>query len=197
MAASALALQSRFPTRREPFLLQKTAACTPGFCRDANRLRRGQVISQAGWPTECWYRVLASAAEKCAMLSDGRRQIVDLALPGDFFAFSARTDGQHFIEAIIDDTRIACYPCARVEMVADANPEVARALHEVALAAAARAERQILILGQMTAEEKVAAFLLSMVERLSGDGKDEVTLPVSRYEIERAWCTPFPAKRFC
>ena len=131
------------------------------------------------------------------MLSDGMRQIVDLALPGDFFAFSARTDGQHFIEAIIDGTRIACYPCARVEMVTDANPEVARALHEVALAAAARAERQILILGQMTAEEKVAAFLLSMVERLSGDGKDEVTLPVSRYEIERAWCTPFPAKRFC
>jgi CRP/FNR family transcriptional regulator, nitrogen fixation regulation protein len=47
----------------------------------------------------------------------------------------------------------------------------------------ARAERQILVLGQMTAAEKVVAFLLSMVERLSGDGKDEGTLPVSRYEI--------------
>ncbi len=68
-------------------------------------------------------------------------------------------------------------------MVADANPTVARALHEVALAAAGRAERQILILGQVTAAQKVVAFLLSMVERLSGDGKDEVTLPVSRYEI--------------
>jgi CRP-like cAMP-binding protein len=90
---------------------------------------------------------------------------------------------------------LLCVPFG-VEMVADANPEVARALHEVALAAAARAERQILILGQMTAAEKVVAFLLSMVQRLSPDGKDEVTLPVSRYEIERAWCTPFPAKRF-
>jgi CRP/FNR family nitrogen fixation transcriptional regulator len=37
----------------------------------------------------------------------------------------------------------------------------------------------------MTAAEKVVAFLLNMVEveRLSGDGKDEVALPVSRYEI--------------
>ena len=145
--------------------------------------RRGQVIPQPSWPTERWYRVLAGAAEKCAVLSDGRRQIVDLALPGDFFAFSASMDGQYFIEAIADDTLLACYPRARVEMVAGANPEVARALHEVALAAVARAERQILILGQMTAAEKVVAFLLSMVERLSGDGKDEVTLPVSRYEI--------------
>jgi CRP-like cAMP-binding protein len=86
--------------------------------------RRGQVIPQAGWPTERRYRVLVGAAEKCAMLSDGRRQIVDLALRGDFFAFSTRTDGQHFIEAIVDDTVIACYPRARVEMVADANPKL-------------------------------------------------------------------------
>jgi CRP/FNR family transcriptional regulator, nitrogen fixation regulation protein len=184
MPASALALQSRFRTRQEslpsaekpPLALLDSVAMRIGC-------RRGQVIPQAGWPTERWYRVLAGAAEKCSILPDGRRQIVDLALPGDFFAFSARTDGQHFIEAIVDDTLIACYPRARVEMIADANPEVARALHEVALKAAARAERQILILGQMTAAEKVVAFLLSMVERLSGDGKDEVTLPVSRYEI--------------
>ena len=145
--------------------------------------RRGQVIPQPGGPIDCWYRVLAGAAEKCAILADGRRQIVDLVLPGDFFSFSCRTDGQHFIEAIVDDTLIACYSRARVEKVADLNPEVARVIGEVAFAAAARAERQILILGQMTAAEKVVAFLISMVERLSGDGGDEVTLPVSRYEI--------------
>jgi len=35
----------------------------------------------------------------------------------------------------------------------------------------------------MTAPEEVVAFLLDMVERLSGNSKEEVTLPMSRYEI--------------
>ena len=184
MATTALAAQSRFPTSREALAPAKKS---PLALLDSIAVRlncqRGQVISRAGRPTDCWYSVLAGAAEKCALQADGRRQIVDLVLPGDFFAFSPGTEGQHFVEAIVDDTIIAYYPRPRVETVADANPEVARAIREVALAATARAECQILILGQTSAAEKVIAFLLSMVERLSTPGRDEVTLPVSRYEI--------------
>jgi hypothetical protein len=91
---SALALQSRFPTRRGPLLpWEKPPLALLDSVAMRIGCRRGQVIPQAGWPTERRYRVLVGAAEKCAMLSDGRRQIVDLALRGDFFAFSTRTDG--------------------------------------------------------------------------------------------------------
>ena len=184
MAASSLASQSGLMARPKPL---PRAEKSPVALLDPVAIRigcrRGQVLSQAGWPTERLYRVLGGAAAKCAILSDGRRQIIDFAFPGDFFSFGCEDDVQHFLQAIVDDTLIACYPRVRVKMVADANPDVARALQEVALEAAARAERQILVLGQTTAPEKVVAFLLGMVQRLSGNGKDAVTLPVSRYEI--------------
>ena len=88
------------------------------------------------------------------------------------------------VEAVVDDTVLACYPRRRAETIADANPEVARAIREMAFAAIARAERQILILGQKSAPEKVVAFLISLVAR--GENQcmqEEVVLPVSRYEI--------------
>ena len=68
-------------------------------------------------------------------------------------------------------------------MLADANPEVARAIRERAFAAISRAESQILILGQMSALEKVGTFLLTMVERLLSRARDEITLPMSRSEM--------------
>ena len=40
--------------------------------------------------TEHWYCVISGAARKYALLSDGRRRIIDFLLPGDFFGFRAR-----------------------------------------------------------------------------------------------------------
>jgi CRP-like cAMP-binding protein len=184
MASSALAPRFKFPTGRD-LLPPPKKSLLDVLDSLAVRIncRRGQVVCQPGQLSNSWYRVLAGAAEKYAMQADGRRQIVDLLLPGDFFGFNGRKNDEHLVEAVVDDTVIACYPRGRAEMVADTNPEVARAIRELVFATLARAESQILILGQMSAPEKVAAFLLSMLERLSSRGKDEVTLPVSRYEI--------------
>jgi CRP-like cAMP-binding protein len=87
------------------------------------------------------------------------------------------------VEAVVEDTVLACYPRGRAERLADADPEVARAIREMAFAAIARAERQILILGQKSAPEKVVAFLVSLVERRENQCQEQVALPVSRYEI--------------
>ena len=46
---------------------------------------RGQEICSEGQSLEHWYFLISGAARRCAIRSDGRRQIVDLMLPGDFF----------------------------------------------------------------------------------------------------------------
>ncbi len=145
---------------------------------------RGQIISDGGPLADCWCRVLAGAVQKWALRADGARRIVDLLFPGDFFGLSENQRDQYVVEAVVDDTVLACYPRRRAETIADANPEVARAIREMAFAAIARAERQIEILGQKGAPEKVVAFLISLVARREcNQCQEEIVLPVSRYEI--------------
>jgi CRP/FNR family transcriptional regulator, nitrogen fixation regulation protein len=145
--------------------------------------RRGQEICSAAQSVECWYLLLSGAARRCTIRSDGHRQIVDLLLPGDFFglAFGGQSDAT--IESVAGTTVVASYPRPRIEALADSDPEIARELREIAFKALSRMQTQMLILGRITATEKVGSFILEMAARLSNGDTEAVALPVSRYDI--------------
>lgn len=143
---------------------------------------RGQEICGQNRRADHWYCVVAGVARRCVVRADGRRQIVDLLLPGDFFGFSATDEYGFTVEAISDGTIVANYPRQRVELLADADPRIARQLRQVAFDALSRLQAQILIVGRITALEKVGSFILEMGERMSGPA-GVVMLPVSRYDI--------------
>jgi len=142
---------------------------------------RGQEIPNNSGPAGHWYYVIAGAVRRCTIRSDGRRQIVDLMLPRDFFFVS---DGKNegTIEAIVEETVLASYPGGRVEQLAERDPQFARELREVAFQSLTRSQDQLLILGGITALEKVGSFLLLLDGRAS-ETKGQVELPVSRYDI--------------
>jgi CRP/FNR family nitrogen fixation transcriptional regulator len=102
-------------------------------------------------------------------------------LPRDFFFVS---DGKNegTIEAIVEETVLASYPGGRVEQLAERDPQFARELRDVAFQSLTRSQDQLLILGGITALEKVGSFLLSLAGRAS-DTREQVELPVSRYDI--------------
>src|ERR1700730_18038087 len=68
----------------------------PGFLPHVDSMRgivsyqRGEEIYANTDLAEHWYCVISGAARKYALLSDGRRRIIDFLLPGDFFGFRAR-----------------------------------------------------------------------------------------------------------
>jgi CRP/FNR family nitrogen fixation transcriptional regulator len=47
----------------------------------------------------------------------------------------------------------------------------------------ARLQAQLLIVGRITAPEKVGSFILEMAKRLSAEHGNSVALPMSRYDI--------------
>jgi CRP/FNR family nitrogen fixation transcriptional regulator len=142
---------------------------------------RGQEISGDPGPSGHWYYVIVGAVRRCTVRSDGRRQIVDLMLPGDFF-FVSDSKNEATIEAIAEDTVLASYPGQRIDALAERDPHFARELRDVAFQSLGRSEAQLLILGRVTALEKVGAFLLSLDGRAS-QRRGEVELPISRYDI--------------
>lgn len=127
--------------------------------------------------------MVSGAAGKYSTQPDGRRQMIDLLLPGDFFGFFSQQDHEFTVEAIVEKTVVAHYPRRRVEAVAEADPQLARELNEIALATLSRTESMLVILGRVTALEKVGAFLLEMTCRLPSSSHDDVVLPVSRSDI--------------
>jgi CRP/FNR family nitrogen fixation transcriptional regulator len=127
--------------------------------------------------------VISGGARQCTTRADGRRQIVELLLPGDFFGFCARKEYDFSVEAVAEGTRIACYPRQRIEATAERDPALARELRMLAFEAISRSQAQLLIVGRLTATEKVGGFLLAMSGRLSVGPADVVSLPISRYDI--------------
>jgi CRP/FNR family transcriptional regulator, nitrogen fixation regulation protein len=142
---------------------------------------RGQEIPESSAPAGHWYCVIVGAVRHCTIRSDGRRQIVDLMLPRDFFFVSdSKRDGT--TEAVVEETVLASYPGARMEQLAERDPLFARELREVALQSLTRSQDQLQIVGGVNALEKVGSFLLSLDGRGS-EKRGQVELPVSRYDI--------------
>jgi len=148
-----------------------------------SRYEKDQEIYPQESPVGCWYRVVSGAARRFALRADGKRQIIDLSLSGDMFGFGIC--GKHVFnaEAITPGTVIARYPTSRIDSLVVSHPHAARELRDTVVAAIARLNTLILILGRTTAEEKVGAFLLYMQERVGSGKVAQLALPITRYDI--------------
>jgi CRP-like cAMP-binding protein len=104
---------------------------------------RGQEICSEGQPVEYWYFLISGAARRCTIRPDGRRQIVDLLLPGDFFGLAFGDQSDSTIEAVAENTVVAGYPRPRIEILADSDPKIARELREIAFTALSRMQAQL------------------------------------------------------
>jgi CRP-like cAMP-binding protein len=176
MAAGARARGRLEPPTRDPlegsnYLLAKT------------RYRHGEEVYAPEDSAEYWYRVMSGTARKCAVRADGRRQIIDFLLPGDFFGLITRHQHRFAVEAVTDGTEVARYQRGKLERLADFDPRIGRLIREAAFEAISRAQARMLILGRMSAVEKVGAFLVEMAERSHGGAREEIVLSMSRYDI--------------
>jgi CRP-like cAMP-binding protein len=127
--------------------------------------------------------MVCGCARKCEVRSDGRRQIVDFLLPGDFFGLITRDEHRFSVEAVSDGTAVARYPRRRIERLVDFDPRIGRSIREAAFEASSRSQARMVILGRMSAIEKVGAFLIEMAERTRRPMVGGVELSMSRYDI--------------
>jgi CRP-like cAMP-binding protein len=144
--------------------------------------RDEEIYPQQG-SVECWCLVVAGVARRYTLRADGRRQIVDLLLPGDFFGFEVGGTHAFTADAIAAETVIGRYQVSRLEALAASDPHAARELLGIISNAMSRLHSLLMILGRTTAEQKVGAFLLYMHDRLRSIRANRVALPVSRYDI--------------
>jgi CRP/FNR family nitrogen fixation transcriptional regulator len=144
--------------------------------------REQDIVSQDG-QSESWYCIISGAARQCLIRRDGRRQIVDILLPGDLFGMTP-DGGQRFaVQAVAENTIVASYPRQRVEALMESNPQIVQDMQRRVFETMARLQEHLLIVGTMTSIEKVRAFLGYMTERLPPNPDGGIVLPLSRYDI--------------
>lgn len=125
------------------------------------------------------YKVVSGAVRTYKVLNDGRRQINAFYLPGDCFGLELGDEHTWSSEAIVGST-IAMVKRSAVLSASKRDGEVARQLWSMTAGQLDKARNHALLLIK-SAQERVAAFLLEMSQRLAHS--DSVELAMGRQDI--------------
>lgn len=135
--------------------------------------QKGAAIYFESDPNNYWYEVICGIVRTCRLHTDGHRQLTGFYYAGDVFGVD---DGPIHIESAEAVTE------ATIRRHDRDSHDSATAQHAVALQRALDcARRCIFLFGHKTAGARVAAFLITMEERL--DAGDGVAVPMSRTDI--------------
>jgi CRP/FNR family transcriptional regulator, nitrogen fixation regulation protein len=140
---------------------------------------RNEEIFGENEPAEYVYKVVTGTVRTYKILTDGRRQISGFHLPGDIFGLEAGEEHTFSAEAISEAT-VLVVKRSTVTALAQRDGDIARQLWNLTARELHRAHEHMLLLIK-NAQERVAAFLLEMAERVPVG--NTVELPMSRQDI--------------
>lgn len=148
------------------------------------RLTKGQPVFHEGDTAEHLFSVSCGVVRTSKVLADGRRQVTGFLGPGSFLGLSYAGTYNYSADAV-NAIRLHRFPKERLIGLSSRIPELERFLLNMAASELAAAQDQILLLGRMTARERMASFLLGRSARGGPDSTPsaEVDLVMSRRDI--------------
>jgi CRP/FNR family transcriptional regulator len=130
-----------------------------------------------------YYKVVSGTVRLCKITEDGRRQIATFLFPGDFFGWCSGDTHAYSAEAVTD-ARLEKLPRARTEERMQSDHQLGRRLMTLLSNQLASAHDHLLLLGRMTAKERIARFLIQLVKRQRiAPGAAGVELPMNRSDV--------------
>ena len=121
----------------------------------SRRVAADETILAEGDPVGEVYEVAAGVVRLCKLLPDGRRAVLGFRLAGEVFGLGS--GGEHGCTAeAVTDVRLRSCRGRAVEAAAERSPEVRRRLSAVLWRELGEARASLLVLGRMTARERVA-----------------------------------------
>lgn len=153
----------------------------------ATRLvKQGEALYRAHDPFQSIYAVRAGSFKTVLMHRDGREQVTGFHLPGDSLGLDGVCSGRHSCDAIaIEDSNVCIIPFSLLEAMCREVKVVQHHVHRLMSSEIVRESVLMMLLGTMSAEQRVAAFLLNMSERLKARGYSpaQFNLRMTREEI--------------
>jgi CRP/FNR family transcriptional regulator len=149
-------------------------------------LRRGDALYNAGDAFVALYAVRSGFFKTRVASEDGRDQVTGFQMAGELLGFDGIGSERHTCDAVaLEDSQVCAIPFAQLESLSREFGDLQRQLHRVMSREIVRDHGVMLLLGSMRAEERLAAFLLNLTQRLAARGFSgtSLVLRMTREEI--------------
>jgi len=150
------------------------------------RVARGAALFRNGDAFEYLYAVRSGAFKTVSVSRHGEEKITGFQLAGELMGLDAINSGRHGCDGVaLEDSEVCAIPFAALEKLALTVPALQHQLFRVLSSDISRDQGLMLLLGSMAAEQRLAAFLLSLSRRYQrlGFAADRFTLRMTRDEI--------------
>jgi len=150
------------------------------------RIKRGSAVFSAGEKFTSLYAIRSGFFKTCITTADGRDQVTGFQMTGEIIGLDGIVSDRHSCDAIaLEDAEVCVMPFDQVEELSREFTTLQHHIHKIMSREIVRDHSVMLLLGSMRAEERLAAFLLNLVQRLHARGfsQSELVLRMTREEI--------------
>jgi CRP/FNR family transcriptional regulator len=160
-------------------IVSKLAGCK-------RRVRQGESLYRSGADFHCIFVVRAGMFKTILIDSEGREQVTGFHMTGEVLGLDGiETELCQSSAVALEDSEVWEIPFNRMEALCRQDPAMQRMFHRLMSREIQRDYLMMLLLGSMSAEERLAAFLVNLSQRLTARGYSPLrfVLRMSRREI--------------
>ena len=130
-------------------------------------MHKNDFLYHDGDPTGSIFAVRSGCIKTMTESSNGEEQIVGFHLPGELVGLDGFANGHYTCNAQALETSSVCeFPLDKLESLCEQFSGLRHAMHRIMGKEVVNEHRQLLLLGKMSAEERLASFLLSFSGRM-------------------------------
>lgn len=150
------------------------------------RIKQGDLLFGDGDRFTSLYAIRTGVFKTSVSTEDGREQVIGFQMAGEIVGLDGIVNDAHSCNAVaLEDAEVCVMPFSNIEDLSREFPELQRHVHKIMSREIVRENKVMMLLGNMRAEERLAAFLLNLVQRLHARGfsQSEIVLRMTREEI--------------
>jgi len=150
------------------------------------QVKRGDALYRAGEAFQSLHAVRVGFLKSRVSTADGRDQVTGFHMAGELLGFDGISSDRHTCDAVaLEDSEVCVIPFAQLETISRDFPGLQHQFHKIMSREIVRDHGVMLSLGSMRAEERLAAFLLNLTQRLQARGfsPSALVLRMTREEI--------------
>jgi CRP/FNR family transcriptional regulator len=147
---------------------------------------RGEALFHVGDAFTALYAVRTGFFKTCVSSEDGRDQVTGFQMAGELLGLDGIGTDRHTCDALaLEDSQVCIIPFHQLEELSRELSDLQRHFHKIMSREIVRDHGVMLLLGSMRAEERLAAFLLNLTQRLRtrGFSSSSLILRMTREEI--------------
>ena len=150
------------------------------------KIKRGTALFRNGEKFTSLYAIRTGFFKTCVATEDGRDQVTGFQMAGEVIGLDGIVHDHHTCDAVaLEDAEVCIMPFEQIEELSREINALQHHVHKIMSREIVREHGVMLLLGSMRAEERLAAFLLNLVQRLHARGfsQSELVLRMTREEI--------------